>query len=219
MCHSDFRSYKFSWATFRRHAIVPLVLFAMALHHQVKLKRKEKGLQFARSSSEEAVVKLKGCHFIHESMLYFVHFFSSSSFHFVKSFKVSATNIIFKSSARDYEKSVVVVLRRTHISKVSHLGEREMRSQVWIYQSLCAAAALQKMHKMGQKPFVSAGLMDICLVKEGRLSHIDEKGLSSCSIEILIPRKTRIKITNTYNRRSSCDAQKKVYLACKDETE
>ena len=55
--------------------------------------------------------------------------------------------------------------------------------------------ALQKMHKMGQKPFVSAGLMDICLVKEGRLSHIDEKGLSSCSIEILIPQKTRIKIT------------------------
>ena len=51
------------------------------------------------------------------------------------------------------------------------------------------------MHKMGQKPFVSAGLMDICLVKEGRLSHIDEKGLSSCSIEILIPQKTRIKIT------------------------
>ena len=139
MCHSDFRSYKFSWATFRRHAIVPLVLFAMALHHQVKLKRKEKGLQFARSSSEEAVVKLKGCHFIHESMLYFVHFFSSSSFHFVKSFKVAATNIIFKSSARDYEKSVVVVLRRTHISKVSHLVKREMRSQVWIYQSLCAA--------------------------------------------------------------------------------
>ena len=57
--------------------------------------------------------------------------------------------------------------------------------------------ALQKMHKMGQKPFVSAGLMDICLVKEGRLSHIDEKGLSSCSIEILIPQKTRIKITAT----------------------
>ena len=55
--------------------------------------------------------------------------------------------------------------------------------------------ALQKMHKMGQKPFVSAGLMDICLVKEGRLSHIDEIGLSSCSIEILIPQKTRIKIT------------------------
>ena len=98
MCHSDFRSYKFSWATFRRHAIVPLVLFAMALHHQVKLKRKEKGLQFARSSSEEAVVKLKGCHFIHESMLYFVHFLCS--FPFVKSFKVAATNIIFKSSAR-----------------------------------------------------------------------------------------------------------------------
>ena len=57
--------------------------------------------------------------------------------------------------------------------------------------------ALQKMHKMGQKPFVSAGLMDICLVKEGRLSHIDEKGLSSCSIEILIPQKTRIKIAAT----------------------
>ena len=158
------------------------------------------------------MVKLKGCHFIHESMLYFALRCSRLLSSLLNHLKLQQQPIFRTINRSSYDV-------RTHISKVSHLGEREMRSQVWIYQSLCAAAALQKMHKMGQKPFVSAGLMDICLVKEGRLSHIDEKGLSSCSIEILIPRKTRIKITNTYNRRSSCDAQKKVYLACKDETE
>ena len=71
------------------------------------------------------------------------------------------------------------------------------------------------MHKMGQKPFVSAGLMDICLVKEGRLSHIDEKGLSSCSIEILIPQKTRIKIAATATVETVVMHEKKFTLLAK----
>ena len=159
------------------------------------------------------MVKLKGCHFIHESMLYFALRCSRLLSSLLNHLKLQQQPIFRSINRSSYDVhtflkfpiwlNVKCVLKCGFIKVCVQLG----------------VVALQKMHKMGQKPFVSAGLMDICLVKEGRLSHIDEKGLSSCSIEILIPRKTRIKITNTYNRRSSCDAQKKVYLACKDETE
>ena len=137
------------------------------------------------------MVKLKGCHFIHESMLYFA---------------LRCSRLL--SSLLNHLKLQQQPIFRT-INRSSYDVHTFLKFPIWLnvkcvlkcgFIKVCVqlgVVALQKMHKMGQKPFVSAGLMDICLVKEGRLSHIDEKGLSSCSIEILIPQKTRIKIAAT----------------------
>ena len=160
MCHSDFGSYKFSRATFRRHAIV-LVLFAMALHHQVKLKRKRASILHALAPWSNSKVVTS---FMNQCCTLCNRLFCSN-------LQEPLLQPIFRSS--DYEKSVV------HISKVSlalSFGERTWNafSSVDLSKFVCVQ---QKMHKMGQKPFVSPGLMDICLL----LSHIDEKGLTQVS--------------------------------------
>ena len=78
------------------------------------------------------MVKLKGCHFIHESMLYFALRCSRLLSSLLNHLKLQQQPIFRTINRSSYDV-------RTHISKVSHLVKREMRSQVWIYQSLCAA--------------------------------------------------------------------------------
>ena len=77
------------------------------------------------------MVKLKGCHFIHESMLYFVQ--SSLLFKFVRAARC----------CNQYSGAAIMRNRSYTFLKFPLLSplvnEREMRSQVWIYQSLCAA--------------------------------------------------------------------------------
>ena len=73
------------------------------------------------------MVKLKGCHFIHESMLYFVQ--SSLLFKFARAAVGAA---IMRNRSYTF-------LKFPLLSPL--VNEREMRSQVWIYQSLCVCAA------------------------------------------------------------------------------